>query len=186
LNLVMLGLLIFKSLWFFLPAGIANMTPVLVKKINFLNFPVDLGKIYRGKPLFGKNKTYRGFFFGTLGAIITVLIQKFLYSNYEFFQETAVIPLDQYSPWLVGFLMGFGALFGDLAESFVKRRVNVAPGERFFPWDQLDFVFGFLILISIIHIPEWSVIICLIVLLPLFHIGVNYLGYYLKIKDSKW
>jgi len=181
-----LGLLIFKSLWFFLPAGIANMTPALVKKVNFLNFPVDFGKTYKNKPLFGKNKTIRGFFFGIAGAIITVLIQKFLYGRYEFFQETAVIPLDQYSPWLLGFLMGFGALFGDLIESFVKRRVNVAPGARFFPWDQLDFVIGFLVLVSIIHVPSWSVTLCLIVLIPLFHIGVNFLGYYLKIKDNKW
>ena len=182
----MIGLLLLQSLWFFLPAGIANMVPVLVKKVNILNIPIDLGHKYRDKPLFGRNKTSRGLVFGVLTAIITALIQDVLADKYESFQNITLAPFDQYGFLLIGFLLGFGALLGDVVESFVKRRVNIGPGDKFIPWDQLDFVIGPLLLASIVYRPSWQVVVCLVIVIPFFHIGINFLGYYLKIKDSKW
>jgi len=181
-----IGLLLLKSLWFFLPVGLANMAPVLVRKINVLNIPIDLGKKFRGKPLFGKNKTYRGLVFGILAAILTALIQDILANEFDSFRNITLAPFDQYGFVVIGFLLGFGALVGDLVESFVKRRINIGPGEKFIPWDQLDFVIGSLLLISLIYQPDWSVVICLLLVIPFFHIGTNFLGYYLKIKDNKW
>lgn len=177
---------ILECLWFFLPAGIANMTPVLVRKINFLNIPVDFGKKYKGEPIFGSHKTFRGFFFGILVAIGLVYLQKLLYQNYDFFNQIAIIPYDRYNVLLLGFLMGFGALFGDLVKSYIKRRMNVKPGKKFVPWDQIDFIIGFLFFVSIIYIPPVSVIIFLLVAIPFFHIGINFLGYYLKVQNTKW
>ena len=65
------------AFWFFLPAGIANMSPVLASRISWLkswDTPLDFGKSFRGKPIFGKNKTWRGIVFGTLSAIIVGFI----------------------------------------------------------------------------------------------------------------
>ncbi|MEK6921611.1 MAG: CDP-archaeol synthase, partial [Nanoarchaeota archaeon] len=57
-----------------IPAAIANMMPVFVRSINFLNVSVDFDKKwFDNKPIFGNHKTYRGFFFGAILAIITVL-----------------------------------------------------------------------------------------------------------------
>ena len=46
------------------------VTSIFVKKINFLNYSVDFNKTWNGKRILGDHKTYRGFFFGTLGAFL--------------------------------------------------------------------------------------------------------------------
>jgi len=45
-------------------------------------------------------------------------------------------------PLLPGFLMALGALVGDSVKSFFKRRVDIAPGESWLFFDQLDFFLG--------------------------------------------
>jgi CDP-diglyceride synthetase len=69
---------LWEIFWFFLPAGIANMSPVLANKIPGINqwkTPLDFGKSWRGKRIFGNNKTWRGLIFGTLIASLVGLIQ---------------------------------------------------------------------------------------------------------------
>lgn len=60
-------------LWFFAPAGVANVTPILVAKLPGLrewSAPMDFGFTYRGKRVFGKHKTWRGFITGVRSAAI--------------------------------------------------------------------------------------------------------------------
>lgn len=178
---------IIEYLWFFLPAGIANMMPVFVRKcFKFLDIPVDGGKTFRGKPLLGRNKTWRGIIFGTLISILIVLIQTILYNNFENFRNISIVPYNEYNFVLLGFLMGFGALLGDLVKSFFKRQIGHKPGDRFFPFDQVDFVLGFLALTSIVFRPERQVYVFLVVFAPLLHILTNHIGYYLRIQKEKW
>lgn len=177
---------ILKALWFFLPGGIANMAPVIFKKINFLNYPIDFGKEINGKPIFGSHKTFRGYFFGILVAILIALLQKYLYLRFDFIQDITIIPFNEHNAVLVGFLMGFGALFGDSLKSFFKRQVGIKPGQKFIPWDQIDFIIGFLIFISIIYIPPGSIALTILIGVPFLHIATNYIGYYIKLQDSPW
>src|SRR3989338_11353728 len=124
--------LMLQCFYFMLPAYFANMAPVIVKKINILNLPIDFNKKISNKPIFGKNKTIRGLFFGVLFAIIIAYAQSVFYDN----NIIAGISLVDYSNWLLlGFLMGFGAILGDLIKSFVKRRLDYKPGKPFVPWD---------------------------------------------------
>ncbi|KAA0006124.1 MAG: CDP-archaeol synthase, partial [Thermoplasmata archaeon] len=44
----------------------------------------------------------------------------------------------------------FGALLGDIVESFFKRRVGKERGEDWIPFDQVDFLIGALILCYIV------------------------------------
>ena len=157
-------LFIFQSLYFMLPAYFANMTPVLVKKVPILNYPLDFGKSINKIRIFGDHKTYRGFFAAILIATFIAYIQKFLFSASSIIREYSIIDYSATSPVLIGFLMGFGALLGDLIESFIKRRLNKKPGERWFPWDQMDFLPTTLLLVALIIIPPIDMIICLIVL----------------------
>ena len=171
----MLDLLILKSVYFFFPAYFANMVPVLVKKIPFLGKPINESK-------FGKNKTWRGLIFGTLIGVLVFWLQKLGYQ--KGFTSLALIDYNGFSV-LLGFLMGFGALIGDLVESYYKRRRNIPPGKVWIPWDQLDFVFGAIIFEAIVYTPPFSVIVILLVLSPLLHMLANYLGYLLKFNKSK-
>ena len=105
-----------QALYLFLPAGLANMAPPLFKDVNFLDFPVDFGFRWRNKSLLGSHKTWRGLFFGVLVSVALVFIQKFLFLDYPFFRGLSLIDYSSVSLLLLGFLLGFGALFGDLVE----------------------------------------------------------------------
>jgi len=176
--------IILQGLYFMLPAYFANMAPVVVRNIfKKLTFPLDFNKTLKNKPLFGKNKTFRGLIFGVLFAIIIAYLQ-FLFFNNNIFVNISII---DYSNWiLIGLLMGFGAIFGDLIESFVKRRLNYEPGKPFVPWDQIDFVIGALIFVYPIVNLSINKIIIILILSFILHIIVNHSAFYLKIRKEKW
>ena len=176
--------LVLKSAYFIAPAALANIAPVFSHKIfKGKPIPIDQGKKFNGKPLFGSHKTYRGFIAGVIMAIIVIFIQKALYS-FEGFRNFSLIDYYSVNLLALGFLFGFGALFGDLAESFVKRRLNKKSGELFIPWDQLDFMIGALLLASIIYVPSWQVIITVLVITLIFHILLSLVAYYWGLKKD--
>jgi CDP-2,3-bis-(O-geranylgeranyl)-sn-glycerol synthase len=176
--------LILASLYYFLPAYFANMSPNLLKKINPLKTPVDFNKKFRGKLIFGHHKTWGGLIIASLIGVLTFYLQTLLY-QYSFFQKYSLINYTEYSLWL-GFLLGFGAIFGDLIKSFFKRRYNRKPGQPWVPFDQLDFVIGAFLFSFILYIPPAFTIVVVIIASPILHIITNRLGYYLKINKSKW
>lgn len=178
---------IIQSLWYILPAGLANMMPVFVRKhFKFLEIPVDFGKKFRDRPIFGSHKTWRGIIAGIIGSIFLISIQALLYFNFEIFRKISLIQFENINFILLGFLLGFGALFGDLVKSFFKRRVNVSPGAKFFPWDQVDFILGALLFSSIIFRPKWYIYIFLILVIPFFHIFFNHFAFWIGIQKTKW
>ena len=78
----MVFILILKAFYFMLPAYFANMAPVIVKKLfNKTAVPVDFNKKINGKPMLGKNKTWRGLMFGILFAIVVAFFQFLLFKN---------------------------------------------------------------------------------------------------------
>ena len=167
-----------------LPAYFANMAPIIVKDaFKSLKIPIDFNKKIKNKPIFGKNKTFRGLFFGVIFAVIIAYLQFLLYKNNIFVN----ISIADYSNWLlIGFLMGFGAIFGDLIESFIKRRMNYDPGKSFVPFDQLDFVIGALIFIYPLVALSLSKIIIILLLSFVLHIIVNHIAYYIKLRREQW
>ena len=177
--------IILKSLYLILPGILANMAPVIFKRINFLNYPIDFNKTLNEKPIFGNHKTYRGLFFGIIFSILIVLIQRKLHA-YEFFENISLINYQNVNILLLGFLIGFGVLFGDLTKSFFKRRLNIKPGERWFPFDQLDSLIGGLVFVSFVYTPPLEIILILIIMAIGLSIFTNYLGYKLKLKDTRW
>ncbi len=164
------------ALWFFLPAGVANATPVFVNKIPILNkwkTPLDLGLSFRSKRLLGPNKTIRGLLAGTLlGMLVGALQQKI---GLVGFHETS---------WLIGGALGFGALLGDAVESFFKRQIGVASGEAWFPFDQTDYIIGGLVFA--LPFSSLSLIFCIQVLVMWFgiHLVSAFIGYKLGLKDK--
>jgi len=160
------------------------MAPVIVKKIfNNLAFPLDFNKKINNRPVFGKHKTFRGLVFGVIFAIIITFIQFVFYDN-NILVDIAII---DYSNWLlIGLLMGSGAIFGDLIESFVKRRINYKSGKPFVPFDQLDFVVGGLIFISPLVVLSLNKVIVILILSFILHIIVNHVAYYTGIRKEKW
>ena len=168
--------LILKSLYFFLPAYVANMSPVLFRW-------VPLGKKPVHKKLFGKNKTWRGLIVASLLGTFVFWLQKYFYL--QGFEKLALIDYSDMT-LLLGFLLGAGAILGDLVESYYKRRKGVKPGEPWPVWDQLDFVIGGIVLSFFVYVPPAGVVLVLLVASPILHISVNYLGYLLGIRKVRF
>ena len=171
--------MILEIIYYLLPAYFANMTPVFTRKILLRwSTPVDFNFKFLGKPLFGSHKTWKGLILGIIVAIIVALIQSRFKTGLEIY--------DYSSPILFGFLMGFGALFGDLVKSFAKRRIGIKSGAKWIPFDQLDFVIGALILTWPLNILSSVQITYALLISFVLHILVNHSAFYLKIRNEKW
>lgn len=173
-----------KILYLLLPAAVTNMMPVFVRKINFLDYPLDFNLKFFGCRLFGKNKTFRGLVFGILGSIIVVLLQTFLY-RYEFFSNLSLINYNLVNSIGFGFLIGFSVLLGDLVGSFVKRRFGFKPGEHLFILDQINGGVGFALLIVLPYFRSLSLALGVILVWFVGHLVIKYLGYLLGIYKEK-
>ena len=167
--------LILQSLYFFLPAYFANMAPVIFRWLP------------GGKPvhekLFGPNKTWRGLIIAPVAGGLVFWIQKWAYQSG--FQQFAIIDYADFSV-LLGFLLGTGAILGDLVKSYYKRKAGLKPGHPWIPWDQSDFVVGGLVFSFFLYVPPAEVALILLIFSPLLHIVVNHLAYWLKIRKEKW
>ncbi len=176
-----------ECVWFMLPAIIANMMPDLFKKnLKFLAKPVDFNRSYKGKRILGDNKTLRGFFVGTVFAIIIAFFQTKLYFYNDFFKSISLIDYSNVNFILIGFFFGFGALLGDSVKSFFKRKKNIEPGEKWFPYDEIDWILGSLLLTSFIYVLDIEHFLMVIIFFPLLHVVINHIGFYLKLRDKKW
>ena len=99
---------------------LANGTPVIATKIfgERFAYPLDGGyKFLDGRALFGQSKTLRG-------VVLAVLV------------TTAGAPLIALD-WGIGALVGSLAMVGDLASSFLKRRMALPPSSRASGLDQI-------------------------------------------------
>jgi CDP-2,3-bis-(O-geranylgeranyl)-sn-glycerol synthase len=173
-----------QCIYLMLPGIFANMAPVFVKDhFKQLAMPVDFGRKIGKKRLFGNNKTVRGVLFGILFAVIIAYIQLGLY-KFPFFRVLSFF--DYGTKWFyVGFLMGLGVMFGDLLNSFVKRRKDLKPGAPFIPFDQLNAAVGVTIFILPAYVPSILTIIVMFSLSFVLHIGFNLLGYWIGLKKNK-
>ena len=180
--------LIFFALWFFAPAGIANSSPVFANKVPLLKnlgMPIDAGKTYRGKRIFGDHKTVRGFIVGIISGFVVAGIQMLLYSNNSWVVDISnSIDYNQPIVLLMGSALGFGALAGDAVKSFFKRQFSVESGKSWFPFDQLDYIIGGLIVslaFVTLNFPEY---IAVILVWFLIHPIATFIGWLLGLKDS--
>jgi len=171
-------------LYFILPAYIANIAPVLFIRLKFLATPVDFGKKISKKPVFGSHKTWRGLFVATLLGFLVFYLQRTFYA-YGIFKSISIVDYGFFPFWF-GALMGFGAIFGDLIKSFFKRRLSIAPGKRWVPFDQADFIVGALVFSSFFYVPQpWVWAYLILISIPL-HIVARHVGFYLGICKDKW
>src|SRR3989344_4567788 len=156
-----------------IPAYIANMVPVFARKIPW-HTPLDFGKTFRGRRIFGDHKTIRGLIVGIVaGTLLGVGISQ-LYWPFEF------------SPVLWSILASTGALLGDAIKSFFKRQIGIASGQSWMPFDQIDYSIGALTLGSIVYFPGWLSCAIVILVSAIGHIAVNHFAYYTRIRGEKW
>ena len=92
-----------------------------------------------------------------------------------------------YNNWpLIGFLLGFGAIFGDLVKSFFKRRLHIDDGKPLYFFDQLDYVAGSYLFLSLYYVVSLEIIVASVVLSFSLTVIVNQISFYLGIRKEKW
>lgn len=179
--------MILFALWFFVPAGVANVTPIFVAKVPLLrswNTPMDFGRSFRGKRIFGANKTWRGLITGTVMATITLAVQQYLVAQYDWASWLAQgVDYSQLPLLIVGPLFGIGALFGDAIESFFKRQLNIPPGESWFPFDQIDYILGGMIAVMPFVQLGLAQYLWIVVLWVGVHLVASFIGFKVKLKE---
>jgi len=166
------------AFYFILPAYVANAAPVVFGG----GHPLDAGRLFwDGKPLFGSNKTIRGFLAGIIFGTFAGFVLSSLY-QLEGFPRDLLFHYDV----LLGFALSFGALTGDLLHSFVKRRLNISPGSPLPVADQLDFVLGALLFSVAVYPPPWLSAVIILVVTPPIHLLTNFLAYLIGVKKTPW
>lgn len=161
--------LIVEALLFIFPAYCANAIPVITGGGR----PIDLGKKFSdGKPIFGKNKTFRGFFSGLAVGTAVGFVES-VFFNY---------------PILFGLLLSLGALFGDLTAAFAKRRLGLSPGDLLPVVDQVDFIIGAILFSLPIRLQtlSWELLATVLIVTPPIHLLTNFAAYKLGLKSKPW
>lgn len=147
--------------------------------------PIDGGRTWRGARVLGDGKTWRGAAGGiTAGFLLAMALNAVIASlgiNWlPVFPMTAAIGL------------ATGAVLGDMAASFIKRRSGRERGAPFPVVDQLDFLAGALAVVVVID-PVWTLstftvpgVVFVLVITPLVHLGANRVAYWTGLKDEPW
>lgn len=181
--------LIIETLVFLIPIysanGFAGLSPSL-PIIGKWNFPIDFGKKLNDKRILGKGKTFRGLISGSLVAMLGGYIQYLISESLNFQYLTGFNDKQIVFFLLLSLLTGFGGLFGDIAKSFLKRRIGIKSGRPWIGFDQLDFIVGGFLFGAIIYFPNFAVLIVAAVITPIIHLATNISAYFLKLKDVWW
>ena len=170
--------IIAEAIWLILPAYIANSSAVIVGGGK----PIDFGKKWKGRPIFGEGKTWRGLVGGIFFGSIAGIIQNRIWNVFG----------NGFSSIEVILALSAGALLGDIVKSFFKRRMNISRGKPLPIIDQIDFLIGAFILAFILN-KEWFLahftlyhILFLLLFTPALHIVTNIIAYLLGLKKVPW
>lgn len=158
----------FSALYIILPIYCANGAPVLFGGGR----PIDAGKsLSDGQRILGDHKTIRGFASGLMAGIIVGAFELVFLSP---------------SVMLIAILASLGALLGDLAGAFLKRRLKIRPSGPVPGLDQLDFVIGAILLVSTVSNLTPGTVLILILVTPPIHFLTNLGAYVLGLKSTYW
>ncbi|WEL16878.1 CDP-diglyceride synthetase [Halorhabdus sp. SVX81] len=172
------------AFWAMLPAYLPNNVAVLAGGGQ----PIDGGRTYRGARLLGDGKTWRGTVAGTAaGAALALALD----AAAPAIGDAIGVALPGF-PIAAAVALALGAMVGDIAASFIKRRLDRQRGAPVPGLDQLDFVLGALGLAALAA-PTWfgetftpAVLAVVVILTPILHVTTNALAYVLGLKDEPY
>ena len=126
--------------------------------LAFLCRPIDRGRKFRGKRIFGDNKTYRGVVVVSLGTVIGFGLQSLLLHRIASVRSVELFDYAFFKSVALGVAVGVAAMLSELPNSFIKRRFEIAPGRAakgwkgviFYVYDQIDFLLGSWLVLAIV------------------------------------
>lgn len=182
-----------------LPAYLANMGATIVGG----GPPIDGGRTWSdGRRVLGDGKTWGGIVWSPLLAVALTAVLRVL-AGLDPLRAWGVSDWGPPPGWIVlTYGLALGALVGDAAFSFLKRRRGRERGSPWLGPDQLDFVAGGLAgglvggavaalldpAAGNLFLAEFTPprVAAIVVATPALHLLVNYIGWRIGVKDVPW
>jgi hypothetical protein len=182
-----------QALCLFAPLVFAGAISGVVLRFDLfpaLKRPIDGGGTFRGRRIFGDSKTWRGVAVAIVGCVTAAAIQTFLVADLA--RPVALVELRGVDVVPFGVAMGAGAMLGELPNSFVKRRLGIAPGRTtrgplaalFYVWDQVDLLTTAWPLIAVWVRPTPRIVAASFVVALVIHPTVSLVGYLLHARKT--
>ncbi len=160
--------------------------------LSFLTRPIDGDRRFRGRPVFGHSKTWRGPVLVAAGAGAVLALQAGPLHRVGALAAIELVDYASLPGWWFGLLAGAIAELAELPNSFVKRRLDIAPGKTaggwqsivFFLWDQLDVLMGFWLALAFV-VPATPLRLALSALIVVaIHPLLSLIGYGLGMRKT--
>ena len=176
--------------------GIVNAVFCKSHLLDKLKIPIDCHKTLKdGQRVFGDHKTLKGFIgyiifaviFSVIFGLISTRVHWLERHNFFYFTHNNNVVFN----FMLGSLLGFTWTLFELPNSFLKRRLKIAPGFTsknnfmkilFVFLDQADSIFGVVLVIAIFHPIFITQYFLYVVVGALTHIALNYLLFLAKIR----
>jgi hypothetical protein len=148
-------------------AGIVHVVWLRSAAAQRFTQPIDMGRTFRARRVFGENKMLRGFLIMPPAASITFALLGAAREHFPAWLAQGIWALQPAQFAVLGFACGLAFMAAELPNSFVKRQLDVVPGQPpsapplralFFVIDRCDSVLGVLIVASLlvpIHALTW-------------------------------
>ena len=161
--------------------------------ISSLAVAIDGGRTVGGKPWFGPNKTYRGLLAVAIGTAIGFLLRALLFGADGLGDAPSWLARPGGATAAFGFGVGLAAMLAELPNSFIKRRLGVAPGTPglgryaliFYVADQVDLLLGMWLVESAVTRLSVAFLCWSALLLFAAHQMLTALGYRLGMRATQ-
>jgi len=153
--------------------------------------PLDGGLTVRGRRLFGANKMLRGFVAMPLAGAAVFALLGALREAMPMWLAAGMWPLAPAQYAALGFACGLAFMLAELPNSFVKRQLDVTPGQPpahpalravFFVIDRLDSVLGVLVAASLLVPVQAATWLWVLLLGPCLHAVFSVILHRLGVK----
>ena len=176
--------------------GVCNMAFVKSRWLDGLKRPIDGGGCASdGRRWLGANKTWKGFLGMVACSALWALLIDAAVAMFLFLGGAGLPRAPLSGPLgagLGGALFGLAYVLAELPNSFIKRRLDIAPGANARGWcgalfiviDQVDSVLGCLLAAMLVMPLHWRDAAMIVLFCGALHLLVNQLLFRLKLKSQ--
>jgi hypothetical protein len=163
----------------FVLAGLPHSLWMNNRLSQTLAIPLDGGRMFRGRPILGENKTLRGFIVMIPAAALAFAAVAALISLPQGVPPATLWQLTPAGYAALGAWAGFGFMVGELPNSFVKRQLGILPGQApasgltraiCFTIDHIDSIVGMLAAVTVVVHTPWTTWLWVLILGPSIHL----------------
>jgi CDP-archaeol synthase len=171
----------------FVLAGVAQTAWFRTPASASLAIPLDGGVTWRGRRIFGANKTLRGFVVMVPAAAAAFVALASIGGG----EAAGIWPLSPGGYAALGAWAAIGFMVGELPNSFLKRQLDIAPGSApagrlraavHFAIDRLDSGIGMLSAVSIVVPAPLATWVVVLMVGPVIHWSFSVAMFHLGIK----